>query len=133
MTEDEEAVKAKTQTLQSRVATATGTYTTKPRIPQVNPNGKETTTVNDDSEIAIPNLPKRFYGTVKLDALRLRRDVGQIADEVLQHLSSLVDAEVEITLEIQINVPDGVPENVVRTVKENCKVLKFTNHEFEQE
>jgi predicted AAA+ superfamily ATPase len=133
MTADEEVARAKNQTSQSKAATETGIYTTKPRIPQVNPNGEETATVNDDSEIAIPNLPKRFYGTVKLDALRLRRDAGQIADEVLQHLSSLVDAEVEITLEIQINVPDGIPENVVRTVKENCKVLKFTNHEFEKE
>lgn len=56
-----------------------------------------------------------------------------LADEVIQHLSSLVDAEVEITLELQVTVPEGVPENVIRTVSENCRVLKFSNQEFEQE
>jgi predicted AAA+ superfamily ATPase len=64
---------------------------------------------------------------------RLRRDVGQIADEVLQHFSSLVGAQVEITLELHINVPDGIPENVIRIVTENCRVLKFANQEFEPE
>jgi hypothetical protein len=68
-----------------------------------------------------------------LDALRLRRDIGQIADEVIQHFSSLVDAEVEINLELEITVPNGVPENIIRTITENCQVLKFTNQEFEQE
>jgi hypothetical protein len=70
--------------------------------------------------------PKRFYGSVKLDALRLRRDAGQIADEVIQHFTSLAGAEVEITLEVQVSIPEGVPDNVVRTVTENCRVLKFT-------
>ena len=78
-------------------------------------------------------LPKGFYGSIKLDALRLRRDAGQIADEIIQHFTSLVSAEVEITLEVQVSVPDGVPDNVVRTVTENCRVLKFISQEFEDE
>jgi hypothetical protein len=77
--------------------------------------------------------PERFYGSVKLDALRLQRDVGQITNEVIQHFTSLVGAEVEITLDIQVRIPDGLPDNVVRTITENCRVLKFTNQEFEQE
>jgi hypothetical protein len=76
--------------------------------------------------------PKRFYSSVKLDALRLRRDVGQIADEVVQHFASLLGAEVEINLEIQVRIPNGIPDNVVRTVRENCRVLKFTHQEFEE-
>ncbi len=92
-------------------------------------------TPNDSSngKVTVIVSPKRFYGSVKLDALRLRRDVGQIADEVIQHLSSLVDAEVEITLELQVTVPEGVPDNVIRTVSENCQVLNFSNQGFEQE
>jgi antitoxin component of MazEF toxin-antitoxin module len=77
--------------------------------------------------------PKRFYGSVKLDALRLRRDAGQIADEVVQHFTSLVGAEVEVNIEIQVHLPDGVPDNVVRTVIENCRVLKFETQAFEPE
>ncbi len=81
------------------------------------------------------NLPKRFYGTVKVDALRLQRDIGQIADEVIQHFTRLVDSEVEIeiSIEIQVNVLNGIPETVIRTVTENCRVLKFTSQEFEQQ
>jgi hypothetical protein len=36
-------------------------------------------------------------------------------------------------MEIQARVADGIPENVVRTVSENCKTLKFQNQGFEQD
>jgi hypothetical protein len=52
---------------------------------------------------------------------------------VLQHLSSLVGADVDVTLDIQIRVPDGIPENVVRTVSENSRTLKFNQYGFEKE
>jgi hypothetical protein len=68
-----------------------------------------------------------------LDALRWRRDAGQIADEGIQHFTSLVAAEVELNIEIQVRIPEGVPDNVVRTVTENCRVLKFTVQEFESD
>ncbi len=77
-------------------------------------------------------LPVRFYGSVELDATRLSRDAGKIAEEVVQHLSALMDSNVEITLEIKADVPEGVPDNVVRTVTENCRTLKFKSHGFEE-
>jgi predicted AAA+ superfamily ATPase len=95
--------------------------------------GEKTGTYDPLPTSSHPVPPKRFYGSIKLDALRLRRDAGQIADEVIQHFTSLVGAEVEITLEIQVNIPNGMPANVVRTVTENCRVLKFTSQEFEEE
>ena len=58
--------------------------------------------------------------------------VGQIADEVLQHLSSL-NADIEVTVEIQVKTPDGVPDATVRTVTENCRTLKFISYEFEED
>ncbi len=84
------------------------------------------------SDTFADKAPKRFYGSVKLDSKRVTRDAAQIAEEVIQHLASLVDARVEVTLEIQAVVPDGVPDNVVRTVTENCVTLKFTGHGFEK-
>jgi hypothetical protein len=39
----------------------------------------------------------------------------------------------KVTLEIEAEVSSGVPEDVVRTVTENSRTLKFTNHGFEQE
>jgi predicted AAA+ superfamily ATPase len=77
-------------------------------------------------------LPVRFYGSVELDATRLGRDAGKIAEEVVQHLSALMNSNVEITLEIKADVPEGVPDNVVRTVTENCRTLKFKTHGFEE-
>ena len=75
----------------------------------------------------------RYHGSVELDATRVGRDAGQIADEVISHLSGIVGSEVKVTLEIEASVPDGAPENVVRTVTENSKTLKFLNHGFEKE
>jgi len=52
---------------------------------------------------------------------------------VVQHLSGLVGADVEVTLEISARVPDGVPDNIVRTVTENCNTLHFSSYGFEEE
>jgi hypothetical protein len=68
---------------------------------------------------------------VTLDASRLSRDAGKIAEEVVQHLVGLLGAEVEVTLEIHAMIPDGTPENVVRTVTENCRTLRFKTYGFE--
>jgi predicted AAA+ superfamily ATPase len=77
--------------------------------------------------------PKRFYGTVALDATRVGRDAGRVADEVIANLSGLVGSSVKVTLEIEAEVSGGVPENVVRTVTENSRTLKFSSYGFEQE
>ncbi len=78
-------------------------------------------------------LPKRFHGSVVLDPARVGRDAGKIADEVISHLSGLVGSSVKVTLEIEAEVPSGAPENVVRTVTENSRTLKFGSYGFERE
>ena len=83
--------------------------------------------------LAKANLPKRFYGTVSLDPARTGRDAGRIAEEIITHLVALNGAEVKVTLEIEADVPSGVPDNVVRTVTENSRTLKFTSQGFEKE
>ena len=79
------------------------------------------------------NQPKRFHGTVSLDATRVGRDASQIADEVIAHLAGLVGAKVTVTLEVAAEIPDGAPDHVVRTVTENSRTLKFTSQGFEEE
>jgi len=79
-----------------------------------------------------PTRPRRFHAAVKLDAIRLGRDAARIAEEVVQHLSGLVDAHVEVTLEIQAEIPDGAPAELVRTITENCRTLRFESHGFEE-
>jgi hypothetical protein len=82
---------------------------------------------------AQPPKPKRFHGTVVLDSARVGRDASRIADEVITHLVGLVGSNVKITLDIDANIPAGVPDNVVRTVTENSRTLKFDNSGFEKE
>jgi hypothetical protein len=78
-------------------------------------------------------LLRRFHGTAALNPLRLSRDAGQIADEVIQHLTKLPGASVEVTIEVQAQIPAGAPDDVVRTISENCRTLKFKNFDFEEE
>lgn len=77
--------------------------------------------------------PKRYHGSVILDSTRVGRDAGRIAEEVIAHVTGLPGAVVKVTLEIEAIVPDGAPDNVVRTVTENSRTLRFTSTGFEQE
>ena len=93
----------------------------------------EPTGLGGSGETVEGRLPIRFHGSRELDATRVGRDAGQVAEEVISHLSGLVGAEVKVTLEIEANIPAGAPDNVVRTVTENSKTLKFKTHGFEKD
>jgi hypothetical protein len=80
-----------------------------------------------------PTQPKRFHGAVVLDPARVGRDASRIAEEVIAHLSGLVGAKVTVSLEVEAEILAGVPDNVVRTVTENSRTLKFTVQGFEKE
>ncbi|MGD0658934.1 MAG: Swt1 family HEPN domain-containing protein [Syntrophorhabdales bacterium] len=95
------------------------------------PKGKDVA-VDMPRRIPTPVL-RRFHGTVQLDATRVGRDASRIADEVIAHLAGQVNAEVTVTLEIEASLPDGASEQIVRTVTENSRTLKFTSHGFESE
>jgi predicted AAA+ superfamily ATPase len=75
----------------------------------------------------------RFYGSVQIDPRRMGSDAGKIMEEVVKHLTSLAHAGVTISLEIQAKLPDGVPADVVRTITENCRTLRFEGYGFEEE
>ena len=76
---------------------------------------------------------RRFHGTVSLDPARVGRDASRIADEVLSHLAGQVGSEVTVTLEIEVSLPGGASDQIVRTVTENSRTLRFTSHGFETE
>ncbi|MCC6191936.1 MAG: ATP-binding protein, partial [Anaerolineales bacterium] len=77
--------------------------------------------------------PRRFHGVVRLDAARVARDAGRVADEVVQHLVGQLGAEVEVSLEIHAHLPGGAPDTVVLTVSENARTLRFESFGFESE
>ena len=81
-----------------------------------------------------PPQPKntRFYMSADLDNTRINRDVQRLVEEVINHLSSLDGTRVEVKLDVTVTAPNGVPQNTVRTVSENCKVLKIQDFGFEE-
>ena len=83
--------------------------------------------------VAVEMKPKRFHGTVQLDSTRVGRDASRIADEVIAHLAGQMGVEVTVTLEIEARLPNGATEQIVRTVTENSRTLKFTSQGFESE
>jgi hypothetical protein len=78
-------------------------------------------------------LLKRFHGSVRVDPARVGRDASRIADEVVAHLAGQVGAELTVTIEIQASLPNGASDQLVRTVLENSRTLKFDVHGFERE
>jgi predicted AAA+ superfamily ATPase len=80
-----------------------------------------------------PRLPRRYYGTVRLDPMRVGYEASRIAEEVIAHLAGQPGAEVEVKLDIQVRLPSGASEHTVRTVTENSRTLKFEHCGFEPE
>ena len=89
------------------------------------PTAEQTQFTNkqDDADARSSTLSaalKRFYAMVRLDASR----VGP---------PRFIERASGSCLEIQAEIPNGVPENVMRTVTENCRTLKFGSQGFEKD
>ena len=75
---------------------------------------------------------KSFFMSVKLDNTRVIRDLQKYLDEVITHLSSVDNCEVELSLEVSAKAADGFPQGTVRTVSENCRTLRVDTFGFEK-
>ena len=74
-----------------------------------------------------------FYGTINLDPVRAKMDFATIVDEVIEQFTAKFGVDVKISVDIQATAnKDGFDEAMQRAVKENCRVLRFGNAEFEQ-
>lgn len=83
------------------------------------------------SSAAAATAPTSFFGSVELNPLMLSGSAGSVAEGIVQHLTSLLGAEVKVRLEIEARIPGGVPDKVQRDVTENARTLKFKTAEFE--
>ena len=80
-----------------------------------------------------PGTVKRhFYGTIDLDPVRAKMQFADIVDEVVQQFTTQTGVKVRIAVEIQADSSAGFDDGLQRAVKENCKVLRFGNAEFEE-
>jgi hypothetical protein len=76
---------------------------------------------------------RRFYGVVELDPNRLNKQVPEVVEHIVEHLTRLAGADVHVKLEIDADVPSGVPGKTVMDVTENARTLKFSQFSFEKE
>lgn len=67
-----------------------------------------------------------------LDSTRIVKNVGNLMDEVINHLMQVDGSNVEIKLMVEASMPNGTPVTTVRTVTENCKTLKVERFEFNE-
>lgn len=84
-------------------------------------------TIEEGSETTSPAPPATttFRARKRLDSTRPIKDFGRAAEEVIEHLTALVGAEVELTLEVVAHDDEGLPEDVLRVVVQNAKTLGF--------
>ena len=89
---------------------------------QPSASGTDSGSVPDASE---EKNPTRFIGSVKLSADRPARDMGRIVEGIIEQLTTLPGAEVNLTLEIEAEVSSGLDRAKVRTLRENASTLDF--------
>jgi len=95
---------------------------------------KRRPTRSDDPPITDHSDYTSFHGTKRVGADRFSVEAATIEDEIIKHLHGLKGASVEISIDIQARVPGGVPEDVLKTVTENARNLRFdVNIGFEEE
>lgn len=78
-----------------------------------------------------PASKKQFYANIELDAIQAKKQFADLVDEVVLQFTSRPGVKVRIAIEIQAESDAGFDSNLQRAVKENCKVLRFKNAEFE--
>lgn len=81
-----------------------------------------------------PPIPvkKGFYGHVKLDPVTAKRKFATVVDEVIQNFTTKQGIDVTVSVDIHATSSNAFDKALQRTVKENCKVLRFDSAEFEE-
>ncbi len=74
----------------------------------------------------------RFFMSVKLDNTRVIRDLQTYLNEVINHISTVDDCDVEISLEVSAQAANGFPLSTIRTVSENCRTLHVDDFKFDK-
>jgi len=78
-----------------------------------------------------PPLPTRFRGTVIISSERPARHMGQVVEAIIEQLTTIPGASVELKLEIDAEVPSGIDKGKSRTLLENASTLGFIDKELD--
>ncbi len=106
-----------------------------PAVNSTNPPRAEDVTKSMGTASVGALIPKtintQFYGSIELDPILAKKQFADLVDEVILQFSSRPGVRVKIAIEIQAENASGFDDGLQRAVKENCKVLRFKNAEFE--
>ena len=80
---------------------------------------------------AKPAAKKHFYASIDIDPFQAKKQFADLVDEVVLQFTSRPGVRVRIAVEVQADAATGFDDGLQRAVKENCKVLRFKNAEFE--
>ena len=124
----EEAARART------AATAGGTSTTSLPPGDGTPRAEDSTKGGYTVGTATTgqSVKRQFYGSIELDPILAKKQFADLVDEVVQQFTMRAGVKVRIAIEIGAESATGFDDGLQRAVKENCKVLRFKNAEFEQ-
>lgn len=81
----------------------------------------------------IKGSKRRFHGTITLRHDVFREKAGEVSREVAAQLAKVVGSNVRIIVEVVADSDDGFRDDVLRSVSENCRTLKFDSFEFEED
>lgn len=109
-----------------------------PPTPWVQPGAGDP--ITPDTNPVKPSMPpqpqqpqnKHFTMTATLDNTRVVKNIGNLMDEIINHLMQIDGANVEIKLLVEAHMPDGTPVNIARAIKENCATLKVDDFGFDE-
>lgn len=77
-----------------------------------------------------PALPKRFLGTVMINPDRPAKEIHQVVEGIIEQLTTIPGAKVEIKLEIDAEAPSGIDKAKARVLTENASTLGFIDKEI---
>lgn len=102
-----------------------------PSIPNVFPGepppvGPGVTPPVSPPTVVVDKKPTRFVGSVKISSDRPAHEMRQIVEAIIEQLTTMKGAEVNLRLEIDAEVPDGLDRSKVRTLMENASTLGFS-------
>lgn len=67
------------------------------------------------------------------DPLLAKKQFADIVDEIVQQFTTRVGDQVQISVELHAQTAKGFDAGLERTVRENCRTLKFKSFDFEAE
>ena len=93
--------------------------------------GGSATGAGGDTPPPQPAKSKAFYGSIEISPATAKMGMVQVAEEIINLLSSDPNASLKVTVEINAEFPEGASDQIKRAVSENATSLGFSTKSWE--